>query len=151
MADANGPRRALNVHGTDALDLRTFKKNGDPWDFNLRRDREEALQRIDDEKPTWLIGSPPCTYFSAWQNNQIQEHNSRGGFKETGDGWSPSQVCSKGIPETDPSWSLLFARASQWRLIMEGGQHTVHLTSAQSGNNQMRPMHVWLHRGLHKA
>ena len=68
MADANGPRRALNVHGTDALDLRAFKNNGDPWDFNLRRDREEALQLIDDEKPTWVIGSPPCTYFSAWQD-----------------------------------------------------------------------------------
>ena len=67
MADANGPRRALNVHGIDALDLRTFKKNGDPWNFELRQDREEALQLIDDTKPTWVIGSPPCTYFSAWQ------------------------------------------------------------------------------------
>ena len=36
MADADGPRRALNVHGIDALDLRTFKKNGEPWGFNLR-------------------------------------------------------------------------------------------------------------------
>ena len=48
MADANGPRRALNVHGIDALDLRTFKKNGDPWNFDLRQDREKALQHIDD-------------------------------------------------------------------------------------------------------
>ena len=52
MADANGTRRALNVHGIDALDLRTFKKNGGTWDFNLKRDREEALKLIDDEKPT---------------------------------------------------------------------------------------------------
>ena len=68
MADANGPRRALNVHGIDALDLRTFKKNGNPWNFDLRQDREEALQLIDDTKPARVIGSPPCTYFSAWQN-----------------------------------------------------------------------------------
>ena len=48
MAEANGPRRALNVHGIEALNLRTLKNNGDPWDYNLRRDREEALQLIDD-------------------------------------------------------------------------------------------------------
>ena len=73
MAEANGPRRALNVHGIDALGLRTLKNNGGPWDFNLRRDREEALQLIDDQKPTWVIGSPPCTYFSAWQHMNFKK------------------------------------------------------------------------------
>ena len=34
MADANGPRRALSVHDIDALDLRMFKNNGDPWFSN---------------------------------------------------------------------------------------------------------------------
>ena len=38
------------------------------WDFNLWWDREEALQLVDDQKPTWVIGSLPCTYYSAWQN-----------------------------------------------------------------------------------
>ena len=46
MADANGLRRALNVHGIDALDLRTFKKNGGPLDFNIRRDREETFNSL---------------------------------------------------------------------------------------------------------
>ena len=69
MADADGPRRALNVHGIDALDLRTFKENSDPWNFDLRQDRDEALKLIEDTKPTWVIGSPPCTYVSAWQND----------------------------------------------------------------------------------
>ena len=35
-AEANGPRRALNIEGLAALDLRTFKPNGEAWNFNLR-------------------------------------------------------------------------------------------------------------------
>ena len=69
MADANGPRRALNVEGLAALDIRTFKPNGEPWNFNLRTDRNEARKLIDDLQPTWVIGSPPCTHFSAWNKN----------------------------------------------------------------------------------
>ena len=65
MAEANGPRRALNVHGIGAMGLRTFKKNG--------RDREEALQLIDDQKQTWVIGSPLCTCFPAWQKIHVKK------------------------------------------------------------------------------
>ena len=64
--DANGPRRALNIEGLDALDIRTLKPNGQPWDFNKRSDRNEARRLIDEKQPQWLIGSPPCTPFSIW-------------------------------------------------------------------------------------
>ena len=66
---ANGPRRALNIQGLAALDLRTLKPNGDPWDFNKRADRNEARELINQLQPTWVIGSPPCTAFSIWNRN----------------------------------------------------------------------------------
>ena len=33
MAQANGPRRSLSITGLNALDLRTYKANGEPWDL----------------------------------------------------------------------------------------------------------------------
>ena len=63
---SHGLRRSLNVNGLRALDLRTTKPNGAPWDFSLASDRQLARSMIETEKPTWVIGSPPCTFFSAW-------------------------------------------------------------------------------------
>ena len=61
---SHGCRRNLNVAGLDALDLRTCKADGTAWDFNLSSDRQEAIELIKKLKPTWVIGSPPCTAFS---------------------------------------------------------------------------------------
>lgn len=63
---SHGIRRSLNVNGLRALDLRTTKPNGAPWDFSIASDRQLARSMIEEEKPTWVIGSPPCTFFSAW-------------------------------------------------------------------------------------
>ena len=59
MAEANLSRRNLNVHGLHALDLRTTKEDGTPWDFNQRSDRKLAFQLIERDCPDWVIGSPP--------------------------------------------------------------------------------------------
>ena len=59
-------KRNFNVQGLDALDLRTVKPNGDPWDFRERSDRNQARQLLRDLKPMWVIGAPPCTAFSIW-------------------------------------------------------------------------------------
>ena len=67
VAASHGNRRSLNVDGPRAFDLRTLKPNGEAWDFSKSSDRRLAKQMIEDEKPTWLIGSPPCTFFSAWK------------------------------------------------------------------------------------
>ena len=64
---ANHVLRDLNVEGLNAFDLRTSKPNGAAWDFSRRGDRREALQYVKDKKPTWIIGSPPCTAFSRLQ------------------------------------------------------------------------------------
>ena len=63
---ANQARHDLNLEGLRALDLRTQKPNGTPWDFTIRADRRLARELIDRDQPDWLIGSPPCTAFSIW-------------------------------------------------------------------------------------
>ena len=63
---AHGCRRDLNVNGLKAMDLRTCKPNGERWDFSNYADRKLARFMVDTDKPTWLIGSPPCTFFSSW-------------------------------------------------------------------------------------
>ena len=66
---AHGCRRNLNIQGLDALDLRTCKKDGTPWDFNSAEDRRLAKHLVETLRPTWLIGSPPCTSFT-----RLNEH-----------------------------------------------------------------------------
>ena len=39
-------RRNLNIEGLDALDLRTTKPNGEPWNFLKREDRKKARNLI---------------------------------------------------------------------------------------------------------
>ena len=63
MEAAHGCRRNLNLRGLDALDLRTAKADGTPWDFNKAEDRKLARYMIETRCPTWIIGSPPCTSF----------------------------------------------------------------------------------------
>ena len=63
---AHGCRRNLNVNGLRAMDLRTCKPDGERWDFSNPADRKLAKFMVETEKPTWLIGSPPCTFFSSW-------------------------------------------------------------------------------------
>ena len=39
---SHGQRRDLNLNGLQALDLRTSKPNGEPWDFGKAADRKLA-------------------------------------------------------------------------------------------------------------
>ena len=66
VAASHGPRRNLNIDGLRAFDLRTVKPDGEAWNFSKPADRRLAKRIIEEEKPTWLIGSPPCTFYSAW-------------------------------------------------------------------------------------
>ena len=61
MLDLANRRRSLHCHGLRALDLRTLKPNGEPWDFRKAGDRAEAERLPEEEDPDWVIGSPPCT------------------------------------------------------------------------------------------
>ena len=54
------------MKGLASLDFRTPKANGAPWDFRRRSDRHAALKLVEDLKPDWILGAPPCTFFSTW-------------------------------------------------------------------------------------
>ena len=64
---ANHILRNLNVSGLCAFDLRTAKHSGEAWDFSKTSDRVQALNYVKERKPTWIVGSPPCTAFSRLQ------------------------------------------------------------------------------------
>ena len=64
IESANEHNRNLNIKGIKAFDLRVQKADGSYWNFSLASDRREAMQYILEFKPTWIIGSPPCTAFS---------------------------------------------------------------------------------------
>ena len=68
---ANAHARSLNISGLDALDLRTLKPDGSPWDLRRPEDRAEAERLQDGLNPDWLIGSPPCVgdYQFNWSKN----------------------------------------------------------------------------------
>merc|ERR1739836_329887 len=51
-----------------ALDLRTNDERGMPWDFTLIEMRNKAARKVMEDKPLVLIGSPPCTDWSALMN-----------------------------------------------------------------------------------
>ena len=64
-------RRNFNVKGLGALDLRTTKSNGEPWNCCLKADRQAARDLLNRSQPDWVIGAPPCMPFSIW-NHGIQ-------------------------------------------------------------------------------
>ena len=45
------------------------------WNVELKADRERAIQKIEEEEPMSVIGSPPCTYFSTLQ--ELNKFNQR--------------------------------------------------------------------------
>ena len=64
----------------DAMDLTTG------WDFNKEEDRVKAEERLDQQKPLVLIGSPPCVAFSQLQTLIPDSDRKRRQLAE----WGPS-------------------------------------------------------------
>ena len=58
--------RDMNITGLDALDLRTCRPDGQPWDFRIKAHRDLAEQYVRERKPLWLIGCPPCVAWSSF-------------------------------------------------------------------------------------
>ena len=58
-----------------ALDLTTADADGKLWDFDSKIMRDRAMQKVKDERPMLLVGSPMCTAFSTWQriNDKIRD------------------------------------------------------------------------------
>ena len=82
MVEAYSPPRVtleakkLGLKPGEAWDLTTG------WDFNRQDHREEAEKYLDEDKPTVLIGSPPCTPFSQLQSLNPRTEKSERKLKE---------------------------------------------------------------------
>ena len=55
MTEAKLNRRNLNVRGLHALDLRTTKEDGTPWDFKQRSDRKSHFNLLSAIVQTGLL------------------------------------------------------------------------------------------------
>ena len=59
-----------------SLDIRTTdEETGEPWDFSRACCRAKAREKVEQERPYMLIGSPPCSPFSKLQ--AISRHKRR--------------------------------------------------------------------------
>ena len=52
------------------------------WDFNREDHKRQAWNKVRDEAPYLLIGSPPCTYFSVLQELNKAVHGDKPGWQE---------------------------------------------------------------------
>jgi len=58
-----------------ALDLTTTDDDGNSWDFTKEEMKEKARNKVRNEEPMLLVGSPSCTEFSTWQALNAAKHN----------------------------------------------------------------------------
>jgi hypothetical protein len=79
------PRVTTHISGLPHVQLEagmTFDlrvgRDGKRWNFLLAADRARARQLISKEKPFVVIGSPPCTDFSAWNTRLNHKRMSEG-------------------------------------------------------------------------
>ena len=107
---AHGCRRNLNLTGLNALDLRTCKADGSPWNFNLAADRQEARMLVELQQPTWLNGSPPCMSFTRLNAN-----------------WNYPKMDAQNVEamKAEGRRHLHFV-VSLYQLQLEGGRHFLH-------------------------
>ena len=63
---ALGQRRSLNLSGLAALDLRTQKPNGQPWDFTKKSDQKEAVGIWKELKPDWVLLGSSVLFSLPW-------------------------------------------------------------------------------------
>ncbi len=60
-----------------ALDITCIDPDdGKPWDFDQKDKRDKALKMLRRQKPLFLIGSPMCTAWCAWQRLNAQKRDS---------------------------------------------------------------------------
>ena len=59
---------AMGFKGGYSLDLTNPSPDGRAWDFSKASDRMRCWRLVKRDRPYLIIGSPPCTLFSALQN-----------------------------------------------------------------------------------
>ena len=107
---ANKARRDLNLKGLHAMDLRTVRPDGQPWDFSRKSDRKLAMAMLSRDSPDWIIGSPPCTSFSIWN------------FAMNYPKMSPTKI-EKAVKEGKTHLSFV---VDLYKMQMDRGKHFLH-------------------------
>ena len=51
-----------------SLDITTKDENGDPWDFSRSKMRRKAINKINEDRPLLVVGSPMCTDWTTMIN-----------------------------------------------------------------------------------
>ena len=64
----NDAVRLLDMKPGYALDLTVPGPDGQHWDFSKPADRMKLRRLVKERRPFFIIGSPPCTVYSAMQN-----------------------------------------------------------------------------------
>ena len=75
VSEIYSPERVAKVCKAFGLEPGSSMDLTNGWDFDLGEHRRRAVRQLREEKPTLLIGSPPCTQFSILQN--LNKHNNR--------------------------------------------------------------------------
>ena len=67
VTEVYSPARVTEACKKLGLSAGSFFDLSNGWNFDKHIDRRKAFEQIQREQPKLLIGSPPCTYFSALQ------------------------------------------------------------------------------------
>ena len=51
------------------IELRFNRPDGIPWNLLNQEDQEMAMAMVERDGPDWIIGAPPCRFFSVFQWN----------------------------------------------------------------------------------
>ena len=62
VQEAARARRSLNLQGFRAMDLRTMRDDGTPWDLNTKEHSHDTRRLLSSENPAWLIGNPHISF-----------------------------------------------------------------------------------------
>ena len=104
-----------------SFDIAHEDKEGKKWDFTLAATRQKARQHVKENKPLFIIGSPPCDQWSKMQNLNTGKRD-------------PDEVHRKLV---EARIHLDFC-AELYQMQIDGGRYYVHEhpTSATSWNEK---------------
>ncbi len=100
-----------------AMDLTGTDSDGRAWDFTMADMRERARQRVAEDKPVLLVGSPACTPYSTWQRLNAMRH-----------GWPEGEVERRRVAG---DVHLRFV-CELYKLQLDGGRYFLHVNPDQA-------------------
>ena len=116
---------AMGLTAGFALDLTSSDVDGRVWDFTMAEMRERARQRVAEEKPVVLIGSPSCTPYTTWQRLNAVRH-----------GWPEGEEERRRVAG---DVHLRFV-AELYKMQLDGGRYFLHENPDQATSWNRAPL-----------